>query len=210
VKGKNVGYIYLFVGYLDQSARSLNVMDIDYLESPDTRQLNGVYYPVWKDGGFTLTYTWEPIVFGISDGRQNALALFQPDQYGADAASSTYTVEGLYTFSQTGEQRYAQLTFQNGFLVKVFGFQSETDTGAPREITPMTGDTFTIYEKWLDLDVNGNVTDITTEKSQTLIFDSQPFQWVELYAAPGQYIVGFIVEDLDGNQYPAYKGIIVK
>ena len=210
ISGTNIGYIYLFVGYFDANANSLNVTDIDYLESPDTREIGGVYYPVWEENGFTLNFTWEPIVFGISDGTQNAVALFKPDQYSADAASASYTVEGLYTFAQTGQSQYAQLRFQDGKLVAVYGFNGEGDTGAPREITPTQGDTFTIYEKWMDVDSNGQVTGIVKENGRTLTFGLQPFEWVELYAAAGDYVVGFIIEDLDGNQYPIYTKITVQ
>ena len=38
----------------------------------------------------------------------------------------------------------------------------------------------------------------------------EPFMWVQLYAAAGDYVVGFIAEDLDGNQYPAYAQITVR
>ena len=210
ISGTNIGYIYLFVGYYDANANSLNVTDTDYLESPDTRQVSGVYYPVWDENGFTLNFTWDPIVFGISDGSQNAVALFQPEQYGADAASASYTVEGLYTFAQTGESQYAQLHFQESKLIAVYGFNGQDDTGAPREITPAQGDTFTIYEKWMDVDANGQVTGTVKENGRTLTFGSQPFEWVELYAAAGDYVVGFIIEDLDGNQYPIYTRITVQ
>ncbi|RJP47131.1 MAG: hypothetical protein C4583_17100 [Anaerolineaceae bacterium] len=210
ISGTNIGYIYLFVGYFDANANSLNVTDTDYLESPDRREVSGVYYPVWDENGFTLNFTWEPIVFGISDGTQNAVALFKPDFYGADAASASYTVEGLYTFVQTGQSQYAQLRFQDGKLVAVYGFNGQDDTGAPREITPTRGDTFTIYETWMDVDANGQVTGTVKEQSRTLTFGDQPFKWVELYAAAGDYVVGFIVEDLDGNQYPIYTQITVQ
>jgi hypothetical protein len=210
VSGNNIGYIKLFVGYFDPSSNSLNVTDTDYLESPDTRQVSGVYYPVWKEGGFTMNFTWDPIVFGISDGTQNAVALFEPLQYGATSAEAEYTVDGLYTFTQTGEKRYAQLIFQNEKLIQVLGFTSETESGAPREITPAAGDTFTIYEKWLDVDANGKVTNTVKQEGQTLTFGAQPFKWVQLYAAQGDYVVGFIAEDLDGNQYPVYTQITVK
>jgi hypothetical protein len=210
ISGGNIGYIYLFVGYLDQNANSLNFIDTDYLESPDTRQVNGVYYPVWKDEGFTMNFTWDPIVFAISDGQQKAVALFKPEQYGASAEDASYAVDGVYTFTQTGETRFAQLRFQNGALVAVYGFNGEGEDGAPREITPQAGDTFTIYETWMDLDANGNVTGTVKEAGKTLTFGAEPFTWVELYAAQGDYVVGFNVEDLDGNSYPKYTNITVK
>ncbi|MBN1427941.1 MAG: hypothetical protein JXB07_06115 [Anaerolineae bacterium] len=210
IQGSNIGYIYLFAGYFEQAASSLNITDIDYLESTDTRELNGVYYPVWKEDGFTLNFTWDPIVFAVSDGSQNAVALFQPEQYGVDADSAVYTVEGLYTFAQTGESQYAILRFRSGALVAVYGFTGEGVTGAPHEITPAQGDTFTISEKWLDMDAGGNVIGQVKEDGKTLTFGSEPFQWVELYAAAGEYAVGFIVEDLDGKQYPVYTRMTVK
>jgi hypothetical protein len=210
ISGTNIGYIKLFVGYFDEAAKSLNVTDTDYLQSPDTRQVDGVYYPVWSQNAFTMNFNWDPIVFAISDGTQNAVALFEPAVYGTSADEAEYTVEGRYTFAQSGEQRYAQLHFQNSKLTQVIGFNSETDQGAPHEITPAAGDTFTIYQKWMDIDANGKVTQVVKQDGDMLTFGSQPFKWVELYAAQGQYVVGFIVEDLDGNQYPIYTPITVK
>jgi len=210
ISGTNIGYIYLFVGYFDANANSLNITDIDYIESPDTREMNGVYYPFWGEEEFVLNFTWDPIVFGINDGAQDAVALFKPEQYGADAASATYTVEGLYTFAQTGEAQYAQLRFQDGKLAAVFGTNGDEEAGAPREITPSQGDTFTLYEKWIDLDANGAVTASVKENGSTLTFGAKPFAWVELYAAEGEYVVGFIIEDLDGNQTPVYTRITVQ
>jgi hypothetical protein len=210
ISGNSIGYVYLFVGYLDRSTNSLNVTDTDYLASPDTNQVGGVYYPVWKERGFTMNFTWDPVVFAISDGSQNAVALFQPVQYGASSEDAEYTVEGTYTFAQTSETRYAQLHFQNGKLTQVVGFAGDTESGAPREITPAQGDTFTILDKWMDLGANGNVTGVVKQNGKTLTFGSQPFKWVQLYAAQGEYVVGFIVTDLDGNQYPVYTNITVK
>jgi hypothetical protein len=210
ISGTNIGYIYLFVGYYDANANSLNITDTDYLESPNTKEVGGVYYPAWDENGFTLNFTWDPIVFGISDGSQNAVALFKPEHYGADAASATYSVEGLYTFAESGASQYAQLHFQDSKLVAVYGFSGDGETGAPHEITPTQGDTFTIYEKWMDVDANGQVTGTVQEKGTTLTFGTQGFEWVELYAAAGDYVIGFIVEDLDGNQYPIYTKINVQ
>jgi hypothetical protein len=210
VSGTNIGYIKLFVGYFDPSSNSLNITDTDYLESAEVRQMGGVYYPAWPEETFTMTYDWDVTVFGISDGTQNAVALFQPVQYGATAEEAEYVVDGIYTFTQTSEQRYAQLHFQNERLTQVVGFANETDMGAPSEITPAQGDTFTIYEKWMDVNANGQVSSVAKEKGTTLTFGAQPFTWVQLYAAAGDYAIGFIAEDQDGNQFPKYAQVTVR
>ena len=55
-------------------------------------------------------------------------------------------------------------------LTKVFGFTGQDGTGAPHEITPQTGDTFTILDKWMDLDAQGNVVQEATQAGETLTF----------------------------------------
>jgi hypothetical protein len=208
IQGENVGYVYLFAGFYDQAANSINVTDMDYLESDDTRELNGIYYPVWpEDGDFTLEFEWEPIVFGISDGTHTEVALFHPETYGAAWEDATYTVDGIYKYAD-GESRSARLYFRNGVLRQVFAFTHEGFTGSPWEIVPQAGDQFTILEQWMDQGQNNGA--ITTQEGATLTFSDQPFTWQELDAAAGAYIVGFIVEDLDGNRTPVYEQVTVQ
>ncbi len=73
-----MGYVKLFAGYFDQAANAINLTDQDYLESSDTREVDGVYYPVWPEGEFTMEFEWEPLVFAIDDGTQRAVTMFQP------------------------------------------------------------------------------------------------------------------------------------
>jgi hypothetical protein len=211
ISGQNIGYVYLFVGYYDQASNSIFVADTDYLESPDTRQVDDVFYPKWPSGDtFTMNFNWEPTIFALSDGVETATALLTPESYGASAEDAVYTVDGMYTFADSGEMRYARILFRDGKMRQVFGFTSQDGSGAPREITPQSGDTFTILEKWLDLDSSGNITKTSMLEGQTLTFGSNVFEWQELYAAAGDYLVGFIVQDLDGNQYPVYTQITVR
>jgi hypothetical protein len=207
ISGFNVGYVYLFVGYLDQATNSIAVLDTDYLESPDTRQVNGVFYPVWSDN-FTLSFNWDPIVFAINDGRNRATAVFTPQAYGATSDEALYAVEGIYNFASTGDSVNARLLFQNGNLVQVFGITGDQDTGAPREITPQPGDTFTMLDKWIENASGGG--QFTYQQGETFTFSDQPLQWEQLFAAAGDYVVGFIITDLDGNQYPVYTQITVQ
>jgi len=211
VSGTNIGYIYLFVGYYDQQSNSIFVADTDFLESPDTRQVDGVYYPKWEEGGaFTMTFQWDPTVFAISDGQQTVTALLTPQQYGASAEEAVYTVDGIYTFADGGETRSARLYFHNGILWQVFGFTAQDGTGAAREIIPQAGDTFTILEKWLDLNSDGSVKEVAWQEGATLTFSDKPFTWKEQYAAPGEYLVGFQVTDLDGNSQEVYTRVTVR
>ncbi len=115
-----------------------------------------------------------------------------------------------YTYADGGESRYARLYFRDGYLRQVFGFTGEGGMGSPREIIPQTGDTFTVLEKWLHLDQSGKVAQTATQSGGALTFGDQMFAWDELDAAPGEYIVGFIVEDLDGNTYEAYERVTVE
>jgi len=210
VSGANIGFIRLLVGYLDRDDNSMYMIDSDYLESPETRELNGVYYPDWGAEEFHLEFAWEPIVFAINDGSNTAVALLSPENYGATAEEAVYSVEGIYNFADGSEQRHARLYLKNGIMQQVFGFTGESGTGAPREITPQSGDTFTILETWTDLDADGNVTETVQQAGETLTFGSQMFTWEQLYAAPGEYVVGFVVEDLDGNSKTAFVQVTVR
>jgi hypothetical protein len=210
IDGKNIGYIKLLVGYMDTNANSIYLADSDYLSSPETRESGGIYYPVWAEGGFNMTFDWEPIVYAINDGSARYPALFTPETYGVSSEEAVYTVEGTYTFADSGEQRKARLYFVNGTMQQVFGFTEGDAAGAPSEIIPQPGDTFTILDKWLDLDTSGNVVQSVRQEGETLTFGSTMFTWEVMDAAAGQYVVGFIVEDLDGNSQVVFQPITVR
>ena len=211
IGGENVGHVLLFVGYLDKASNSIYVADNDYLESPDTREINGLYYPDWGDGEeFTLEFDWEPIVFAINDGVSLVPALFTPERYGASQDEAVYTVDGIYTYGDDGSRRFARLHFSNGVLQQIFGFTGEGSTGAPHAIIPQSGDSFSVLEKWIDLNENGQVADVAHQEGGVVTFSDQLFTWEEMYAAPGEYIVGYMVQDLDGQAYPVYESVAIE
>jgi hypothetical protein len=211
IRGNNVGYVYLFTGYYDQNANSIYVADMDYLESPNTHSLNGVYYPVWSESGeFVMDFDWEPIMYGINDGTKTITVGMNPESYGATYQDAVYSVDGTYGFADGSPSIMARLYFRDGLLRQVFGFNGNDTAGAPCEIYPQTGDTFTVTEHWMDLDAQGVVTATVTQEGGTLTFGSDMFTWEALNAASGKYMVGFIVEDLDGNKVQAFTQITVK
>jgi len=210
IEGENIGYVKLLVGYLDQDANSIYLADSDYLASPNTREAGGIYYPDWGSDSFNLEFNWEPIVYAIDDGVSRHPALFSPESYGKSSEEAVYSVEGIYTFSDSGDQQNARLYFVNGVLQEVYGFSGEDTAGSPRQIIPQLGDTFTILDTWMDLDSQGNVTQTVHQAGETLTFSDHMFTWEVMDAAAGQYVVGFIIEDLDGNSQVAITPIIVR
>jgi hypothetical protein len=62
----------------------------------------------------------------------------------------------------------------------------------------------------MDLDAQGNVKQYAQQDGETVTFGDQMFTWVELDAAAGDYIVGFIVEDLDANAQVVFETITVR
>ena len=62
----------------------------------------------------------------------------------------------------------------------------------------------------MDLDQRGNVVQVAAQEGGILTFGDQPFTWEELDAAPGGYVVGLIVEDLDGNAYEVHEEVFVE
>ncbi len=215
VDGENLGYIYLFAGFYDRQANSINVIDMDYIDSGDTREVNGIYYPDWGEGAFTLEFEWEPIVFAINDGANQVVALLEPQVYGATPEQAIYAVDGMYTFAD-GTQREARLLFNNETLLQVVGFldrdgEADTDMSpAPREIVPASGDSFTVYERWYDLDANGRLTNVGFEEGGTLTFGNTLWTYEVLDAPAGEFAIGFIVEDLDGNRAETYADVTVE
>ena len=211
VQGDNIGYIKFFTGFLDQEANSILVADMDFLESATTQEVDGVFYPAWPESGdFRVAFEWEPLVFELSDGQTSTSVLLRPEAYGATPEEAVYTVTGTYTYADNGDTRPAQLILQGGKVQQVFGYTGDGTTAAPREILPNPGDTFTVQQTWLDLDANGRVTKTATQDGDTLTFGADPFVWEELDAAAGEYVVGFMVQDLDGKSTDVYTKVTVE
>lgn len=200
ITGNNIGYIYLFVGYYDEPSQFILIADKDYLESSSSRQIGNLYYPVWSQNeSFIFKYTWQPAIFYLNDGTNTTIALFKPEVYGATYEDAVYTVDGYYTDSTTSESRYARLYFSNGTMTRMIGFTGMTPEGTMSEVIPQTGDTITIIDTWMQPDSNGNYQTVT-QNGGTLTFGTQAFTWLDKYPASGNYVLGFIIADLAGNE----------
>ncbi|MFZ5881999.1 MAG: clostripain-related cysteine peptidase [Chloroflexota bacterium] len=208
VSGENIAFIYTFVGYVDEVSGAVLVADMDYLVTDDVREIGGVYYPDYGSGTLDLSYEWTPTLFALNDGQSSAFALFEPDDYGAADEAITYSVYGVYTPADGSEPNYAILLFAEGEMFQAFAFTGEDGGGAPWEITPQAGDQFTVLHTIQTEDENGEVL-TSYQEGDTFTYGDQGFLWEEFPAPAGSYVVGFIVEDFDGNTYARFAPIAV-
>jgi hypothetical protein len=205
VTGDQIGYVYSFIGRFQPREDILIIEDMDYVFADTNQEVGGITRPVWPEGGFTIDYDWSPTVYAISDGTTSVRALFEPETYGE---TPTYLVKGLYTFADSGTTRPARISFREGEMTQVFVFSGQGNVGAPRQVTPNPGDTFTVLERGYDLSKDSQDENYTKEGG-VLTFGPDKFFIEETPAPSGNYVVGFIAEDLQGRRYEQYEGLFV-
>ena len=210
ISGENIGYIYVEAARYDEESDSYSIEDRDFVLADDTQEIDGVAYPVWTAKDLEdFIFEWSPTVYSLSDGENEAFALLDPVVYGASDSDSEYAVYGVYTFADSGKEREAVMRFDGALEFKsIYGFSGTNGAGAPREITPRQGDTFTIYEEWVETDEDGYEV-INEYLGDTLTFSGKPITVTAYDAYPGDYSVAITVSDLNGNVISEYADVTV-
>lgn len=209
ISGDNISFIYIFTGRFDETD-AVQIVDIDYIDAEATLDMDGTIYPDWGEAEIPIDFDWEPVEYFITDGENSVLALLNPDSYGVGLDDTIYTVDGFYTLAEDTSKHYARLFFDgNGDLLKVMGYVGTEGSGPQHEITMQEGDQFTVLDKSIPTDEN-ETAEYLTKESGTLTFNGTPWVWDQQTAPNGDYVVGFIAEDMDGNTYEEYAEITVE
>lgn len=210
IEGESVGYIYIEVNRYDEENDAYILEDLDYVASDVSAEIDGVVYPQWTaDDLDDFIYEWEPTVYTVVSGEDEAVALFQPEVYGKGQKDTDYVVHGIYTLANSGAERYALMHFDGDLNFKsIFGFQDLDGSGAPRQITPRKGDTFTVLDHWYTINDEG---EWILEKipGETLTYTGRPFTAEAYESDPGEYVIGLIVTDLLDNATAEYVEVTV-
>lgn len=208
--GQNVGFIYIYTAYYDEESDSYLTTDLDFIGADETRQVGGVSYPDWGESeNLSMDIDWEPILWTVSDGTNDALAAAEAETYGATAETTFYRVWGTYRKSGSEKDFDAYLRFDaNGKLDSITIFSGSEQSAAPRQIFPAQGDSFTVSEEWLEFDVDPQG-EYAYYTGDTITFGPQGLSLVANEAEPGDYVIGLVVEDLDGNYYEKYIEVTV-
>ncbi len=154
-----------------------------------------------------VEFEWDGTVFNLTDGNTSEFALIEPADYGAPDEDSTYAVFGQYFYAGEKAPTAAVMYLKDGELDSVYGYAKDDFTGGMSEIIPSTGDQFTIYDQWITLDENGYFVETTMQEGGTITIGESGITWEDVIGPSGTYVIGFIAEDLDGNQYEQYTTV---
>ena len=210
--GKNISYIYIFIGYMED-ANTLHIMDMDFIDAKSTLEVGGVNYPDWGSSGVVpITYDWKPHLFAFDVNGQPVITLFAPNTYGATPEQSTYTVLGNYRYKDSSDTLLASITFSyDGQMQKITGYSNPDGVGSPAEIVPNPGDTFTALDTYFDLSKPADDPNIVfTKDGATITFSDQPVTWLVIDPPTGNYVVGYIAENLDGDSFEQFANLKIQ
>ncbi|MBX0328733.1 FHA domain-containing protein [Oscillochloris sp. ZM17-4] len=205
LSGSDIAYVFSFIGIPNASRDTVDLIYVDYILPPGAAP--GDDSPVWPDGQFNLSLTWDATSWYLSNGQSQIEALLGPVKYG----SNFYGVEGVYTSQATGEQIDAGLIFNvqgdAGDLVRIWGFPKNKQDSQPYELKAAPGDTFTAYTRSYT-DTGGSL-DPARVQGQTITFGDTPLSASYGPTLSGDYVMGFLVRDIAGNFSYDYVDVTV-
>jgi clostripain len=205
VKGENVSYLYIFSGRFTKDQDQLQVIDLDYIDSEDTKTIDDRIIPEWGEGDIPIEMDWQPTSYVVNDGTHKQMVVLEPDTFGVGTEDTIYSVNGIYKFANGESDRYAIIYFDgDGNMMNVVGFSTTEPVGPQHEITPEKGDQFSILHQYIPMTDKGGETDTVYKEAGILTFGDTPWTWEEHPSAKGQYLIGIIAEDMDGNSYAEY------
>ena len=211
ISGTNIGYLYYYVNYYVEEYDAYVMADMGYLASSESREVGGLVYPDWGESEFSVEMEWEPIVYYLSNGVDEAFIALEPETYGETYEEDVYTLYGLYApGGDESKEQEAMIRFDGNFELKSFWvFTGEDGTGAPREATLKEGDTFSVWELWLEYNPETEYWEYVYYLGDTLAYYGEPFSIVAYDAFAGEYEVGILAEDYDGNITESYIDVTI-
>ncbi|GAB4213189.1 MAG: hypothetical protein OHK0022_49960 [Roseiflexaceae bacterium] len=209
VSGEETAYVSYVIGEVDPNDNNtLRVMLLDYIYPPGAVSSDGA--PEWPSGDSDVRLTWAATGWNLTNGTDIVRIPFSPLDYG----SNIYSVEGVYTSANTGDETEVSLEFEvvdgRGRLTNVWAF----DEGAngepqPHEVTPVAGDTFTPSILTFT-DTGGDEVEEGEQPGDPITFGATPLLAFEAPVPAGDYLVGLVVEDLAGEISDQYQDITVE
>jgi hypothetical protein len=197
VNGKNIAHIFTEILFYDKELDQLyGPVAREYIRAERNKVRGGVSYPVWENA-LNLTIQLTPGLRLIMDGFDSAFGFLFPEGYN----SSDYHLDGLYTTADGITQRRARILFGNdGGVKKLTAYKEQGSRSMPHALTLKQGDQFTPFIQILTPPAGkDHIWQVTAGLSTPLTYRDEPFRWEAKPPIPGDYLVGLLVQDLDGG-----------
>jgi len=208
ITGKNIAYIYSEVLFHDKELNQFyGPVAREYIQADRNKESSGVSHPLWDDE-INLTVRLNPSLRLLTDGADSAFGFLVPAGYG----STEYHLDGLYISANGVAKQRARITFDNaGKTIAVMVYKEQGRRVVPHALTFKNDDKFIPSVQILTEPTHETQSwQITKGFSTPLTFQNQPLYWVEeSLLMPGDYLVGLLVQDLDGGLTRKYAPLTV-
>lgn len=180
------------------------------LAAPRTKMVGGVAYPDWSEAPVAQV-KFPPSQRLLTDGQDWALGYLRPVVPRGGATEVVYALEARHRAGWVGKPHRAELEFSGtGQVTQALGFRELGSGAAPRPFNPRRGDRFTpLLRLYRPAGEEGAVAEKAVVRSNTLKW-RQGLRWEAVPLLPGAYLVGFVVEDMDGQLYRRYAPLEVE
>ncbi len=205
VSGENIAFIYTEILLRDPHREQFyGPVAQEYVQAQRSKEIGGVSHPDW-DAAISVSVRLSPSLRLLTDGVDFAFGFLSPADYG----SFDTWLDGIYTAADGETQRRARLSFDSaGAITQAVAYKGRSGSAAPHALTFKSGDQFTPFVQILTPPTAENPAwQVTTALSTPLSFRGQPFCWVKETLIPGDYLVGLLVQDMDGGLTRQYASL---
>jgi len=205
IKGKNLNHLALEV-MIQVSNFKIGPIQNEFLVAPRNREINGVIHPQWEAEN-VIEFEFKPAGRMLFCGEGFTLACMTAERYGVEPDAQIWSLEGVYQRGG-GEPFRVKLEFDNrGALVRKTGFSPASVGGvvSPFELLIEDGDTFEPYVTMVN-----NKGEISTGLVNPIMLGGgNQLLWKQIDACLGEYHVGVVAEDFDGQKTRVYSSLTI-
>ena len=203
VSGRNIAYVFaealLRDGDLD---RYFGPVMREHIQAGRSKETRGVSRPVWDDP-VDVSVRLRSRLRLLTDGVKTAFCFSAPEGYGRP----NYRLTGRYTPAGGAAPLRACLTFDSaGDLVAAVSYRERRGRSLPRAVTLREGDRFAPFAQVLTPFEDGDW-EVGTALCTPLVLGDRPLRVVTEPLLPGEYLVGFAVQDIDGGLTRRYAPV---
>jgi hypothetical protein len=206
VRGRNIAHIFAEILLKDRDLdRYYGPVVREHVRAHRNKETGGVIRPDWDDP-VDVVVAIHPILRLLTDGIDSAFCFSVPEGYG----SSDYRIDGLYALADGAAPFRARFAFDSaGEMKRVIAYKEQGGRSTPHALNPGQGDRFAPFVQVLTPPTEDGDWEVTPALSTPLAFHDKELCVVTDTPMPGEYLVGLLVQDLDGRLTRKYVPLTI-